>query len=112
MYRNVGRFAVEAPMQRVPAVTSLCLRLARKGDMSAAIDGLWQLGGLEKSVGESEEDLARTKLVTASTLLAAMVRDKNTYDTPHGDPYMFMQTCKCKLRSHSHAGSVTFLCHV
>ena len=99
-------------MQRVPAVTSLCLRLARKGDMSAAIDGLWQLGGLEQRVGESEEDLARTKLVTASTLLAAIVRDENTYDTPHDDPYMFMQTCKCKLRLHSHAGSVTFLCHV
>ena len=66
----VLQFAAEAPTQRVPAVTALCLKLALGGDVGAAIEGLWQLGGLGSDVGD---DVARTKMVTCSTLLAAMV---------------------------------------
>ena len=59
---------------RVPAVTGLCLRLALKGELAEAVEGLWELGGLGHRVGArlGPEDLWRTKLVTASTLLAAM----------------------------------------
>ncbi len=54
-------------------MTALCLKLALAGNLAAAIEGLWQLGGLG---GDGGGDLERTKLVTCSTLLAAMVRER------------------------------------